>query len=239
MRITVSLRRLMLMVACSVVAGPAAAQTGIVDQVEALGAETGETSVEIQTVWVPRQNGEDAYLAGAITIDHALRPWAVVGTELSYDADGRLSLDEILAQIKLTAIDPADAPVGLGVQIAAGYSIGEDDLAVEAIFIAAVERETWSGAANLEIEARDGGLTRYDVRYAVRVDYALATHWAIGIETGGELASEAARGHWVGPVLTVAGDDGGLLPELELSAFSGLNRASPDMQLRIELEWGF
>ncbi len=231
----------LLLVLSAAIAGaaPTCAQTGIVDQVEGLGAEPGETSVEVQTIWVPAQNGEDSLLTGGITLDHAIRSWIVVGTEFEYDKDGVLALEEIATQIKLTAIDPADAPIGFGAQMSLGYSIDDDALVFDTVLIAAVERERWSGAANLVFEARDGDLARYDMRYAVRADHDLSDGLAFGIEAGGELASEEARGHWIGPVLTVGDDGGGLLPEIELSAFTALNSASPDVQLRLELEWGF
>jgi hypothetical protein len=220
-------------------ASPGFAQTGIVDQVEGLGAEPGATSIEVQTIWVPEQQGDRSFLTGGITVEHAVSSWIIVGTEIEYERANGLKIEEIAGQVKLTAIDPADALIGLGAQLSVGYAIDDDALAFEAALIAAIERERWSGAVNLVVEARDGDLSRYDLRYALRADHDVADGLAIGIEAGGELASEDARGHWIGPVLTVGDDDGGLLPEIELSAFTALNGASPDMQLRLELEWGF
>jgi hypothetical protein len=232
-------RMVLALSAAIVVATPAAAQTGIVDQVEGLSADPGETSVEVQTIWVPEQDGEDSFLTGGITLDHAIRSWIVIGTEVEYEKSDALAVEEIAAQVKLTAIDPANAPIGFGAQVSIGYSIDDDVLVFDTVLIAAVERERWSGAANLVFEARDGDFARYDMRYAVRADHGLSDGLALGIEAGGELASEDARGHWIGPVLTVGDDDGGLLPEIELSAFTALNSASPEVQLRLELEWGF
>lgn len=232
--------RIFFAAACCLVATPLRAETGVVDQVEALDIEAGENELELQLIVVPRQDGVPSYAAGGLTFERGVSDALALGVEIEFEReDGSLKIDEVTAQAKLAVTDPGDGGLGLGVQLAAGYAFAVRQFAIETVLIAAIERKGWSTAANLIVSAREGRLDAYDLRYAARLDRPLPGGFSIGLESGGEIASQDPRGHWIGPVIALESAAGSAMPAIELGAFAGLNRATPDMQLRLEIDLAF
>jgi hypothetical protein len=221
--------------------GAAYAQSGIVDQVEDLEIDPGVFEVEVQTVYAPPSNGSPEFTAIGITLEYAPVAHLVLGAELELDsATGRLKASELAVQAKFAIIDPDNAPIGLGLQLGAGYSIADDAFEHGAVLIATRERNGFAAAANLAISGREDQLGEFDVRYAMRAEWELSQRIALGVEAGGELASTELRGHWIGPVVAIeAGKQDGSSIGIDLGVFAGLNANTPDFQGRATIGVGF
>jgi hypothetical protein len=231
---------LFLAVAACLCTSPARADAGFVDQVERLEVERGEAEIESQTIFVPSQKRFSSSLRGGLTLEYGLSDRLSLGTEFEYEADdGAFDADEIAVQAKWIALDPATATVGFGVQLGAGYAFEDSALGLEATAIAAIDRADWWAALNTTMRTRPGDRSALDVVYAARADRALTDSVALGIEAGGALAADDPRGHWAGPVLSFGDDSKAALPEVEIGMFAGLNRNSPGVQFRLELDWAF
>jgi hypothetical protein len=224
-----------------VLPGAAYAQSGIVDQVEDLEIDPGVFEVEVQTVYAPPSDGLQEFTAIGITLEYAPVAHVVLGAELELDsATGRLKASELAVQAKFALVDPDEAPIGLGLQLGAGYSIADNAFEHDAVLIATRERNGFKAAANLALVGREGELGEFDVRYAMRAEWELSRRIALGIEAGGELASTEPRGHWIGPVVAIeAGKQDGPGIGIDLGLFAGLNANTPDLQGRATVGVGF
>lgn len=237
---TWELSRIAFAATCCLAATPLRAETGVVDQVEALDIEAGENELELQLIAFPRQDGDPSYVGGGLTFERGLSDAFALGIEIEFEREGgRFKVDEVTAQAKLVVADPDEGGLGLGIQLAAGYAFEDRKFAMETVLIAALERESWTAAANLIGSAREGRLDAYDLRYAARIDRPLSGGFSIGLEAGGEITSQDPRGHWIGPVIALESAEGGAMPTIELGAFAGLNRAAPDVQFRLEIDFAF
>jgi hypothetical protein len=217
------------------------AQSGIVDQVEDLEIDPGVFEVEVQTVHAPASNGAPDFTAIGITLEYAPVAHLVLGAEMELDSGtGRLKASELAIQAKFAFIDPDNAPIGLGLQLGAGYSIAEKAFEHGAVLIATRERNGFAAAANLAISGREDELGKFDLHYAVRAEWELSERVALGVEAGGELTSAEPRGHWIGPVVAFeAGKQGGPNIGFDLGLFAGLNANTPDIQGRATVGVGF
>jgi hypothetical protein len=221
--------------------GVAHAQAGLVDQVEGLDIVENGREFEFRTLVVPAQKRFPSAMNAGVTFEYGVSERLSVGVEVEMEKSGdTLEADEIGVQAKLLVVDPDEAPIGFGLQLATGYAIEDSALALGVTAIVAIERPHWSAAVNAIVANREDDRSAFDIAYAARADRRLGDSLAIGVEAGGDLRSDARRGHYAGPVLSFEAEDGPeSLPALEIGAFTGLDRDAPDIQVRIELDWEF
>ncbi|WP_156874120.1 hypothetical protein [Sphingorhabdus lutea] len=217
----------------------AQAETGRVDQVEQLDGEAGEFELESQNIWVPKYDGEASQLAMGLTFEYGLLDNFIIGTEAEFEReDGEnFGLSEFAAQAKWIALSPQENAVGLGIQSSIIYNFEDDALSTETFFIAAIDGKEWTAAANIIASSEAGNLGKFDLGYSARADKEIGKNMQLGMEIGGDIAVDDPKAHWMGPVISFEPIEKG--PELEISAFTGLNQNSPDVQFRLEIDWEF
>ncbi len=213
--------------------------SGTVDQVESLDVEKGESELELQGIFIPASNGNGWSGGGGVTLEHGVNDRLALGVELEVEGDGdETEVEAVSAQLKYVFLDPTDNVVGLGTQMSVGYAFGDKALATEAVLIADVVRKGWQASANLILESREDNRSNFDLGYAARADWEVSDKLALGIEAGGDLASAEKKAHWIGPVLAFETAKDGAFG-IELGVFGGLNKATPDVQFRLEMDWAF
>ncbi len=219
---------------------PALAGEGRVDQAENLEIEQGSFEFELQSIFVPRSNGEQGEWKFAPTIEYGLSDRLSIGLEIEFEkeADEKLGFSEIGVQAKLVAISPDDAPVGLGIQTSVIFD-RSGNIGSETYFIADHVGDKIHLTGNLILTAEPGDWSSLSTSYVGRFDHVIDDNLSLGVETGGEFTGEAKGRHWVGPVLSAASEEGALIPSFELSVFAPLTRETPAVQFRLELDWEF
>lgn len=218
--------------------GVARAEAGLVDQVETLEFERGELEAEGQFVHA-RRDGEDTLLMGA-TLEYAVSDSIQFGLEVEgeRETDETFSVEGLGLQIKWIALDPAEYPLGLGIQSAAVLDPSSGAIGTETFFIAESRAGEFDLAANLVVNTDPDDFSDISVSYAARTDRELSARVSLGIEAGGALSGEGQGSHFLGPVIAL-----GLAEEneaeIELGVFLPLSEEAPDLQLRLELDFAF
>lgn len=208
------------------------AEEGRIDQVERLEIEAGETELEAQIIRTWREDGWVANL----TFEHGLKDGLQLGVEIESETreDGVLAVEAVEGQVKFTALDPRDAVVGLGAQIALVLDLDTGGLGYETRFIAEHQAESWSLTANIVAEAEPNEWSNPEFTYAARWDVDLAADFRGGVEVGGGLSGEGKGSHAFGPVVEVQPFEGG--PAFEVALFLPLTEETPDLQFRLEID---
>ncbi|AMO72717.1 hypothetical protein [Sphingorhabdus sp. M41] len=219
---------------------PAFAGEGRVDQAEGLEIEKDAFELEFQTIFVPESNGEEGEWKIAPTIEYGVSEALSVGLEIEFEKEAgeALQLSEVGVQAKLVVISPENAAVGLGIQSAVIFD-RSSDVGFETYFIAEHKSDQIDVIANLVLSAEPGDWSELSTSYVGRFDHAIGNHFSLGLEAGGEISGEAKGRHWLGPVLSAAGEEGSPIPAFELSIFAPLTHRTPDIQFRLELDWEF
>ncbi len=217
---------------------PAAAEGGLVDQVERLEIEAGEFETEGQLIYA-EENDEETLLLGT-TFEYGLTDNFQLGVEFEAEREAgeALILETIGFQFKWAVIDPEDAGIGIGIQSALTLDPASGELGSETFLIAESRLRSVDAAANLVIETEPGDFSEASSAYAVRLDRELSDRFALGIEAGGALSGEGEGSHFVGPVATAAlGDSDGAAAEL--GVFAPLSEEAPGLQIRLEIDLAF
>ncbi|WP_123906291.1 hypothetical protein [Sphingorhabdus sp. YGSMI21] len=221
-------------------ASPALAGEGRVDQAEGLEIEADALEIEFQTIFVPAGNGAKGEWKFAPTIEYGLSDALSVGLEFEFEKESGepALLTEIGVQAKLALISPEDAPVGLGFQSSLIFDRSAD-VGFETYIIAEHDGEKIDVIGNLVISAEPGDWSELSASYVGRLDHAIDDRYALGLESGGELSGETKGRHWLGPVFSMSPKEGGLVPAVEFSIFAPLTGKTPDVQMKLELDWEF
>ena len=224
----------------------ASAGEGRVDQAEKLEVEPGATEIELQNIYVPASEGDESAWKLAPTFEYGLSDRLGIGLELEFEKEGKgtLLFTELGFQAKWVAIDPEDAPLGLGIQTSLVLD-RQGELGSETYLIAEAFAGETDLTANLVYATAPGHWSEDGFSYVLRADQPLGKRLLLGAEAGGELSGEAKGRHWIGPVFTLLPDskgedrEGGMLPALEFGVFAPLSAVTPDVQFRLELDWEF
>jgi hypothetical protein len=211
------------------------AEPALVDQVERLDVEGGETEFEWQSVLADATGGQERTTIHVLSGEYGLNDRVSLGFELgAEDEDGEaLEAEYLMLQAKVVLLDPAEHGLGFGVQASVGPSLNGGEAEAELEILAERQAGVFSLAADIALEAEledfSEGAARYALRGAWRQSFG-----AIGIETGGDIdaAPDEAHRHWIGPVLGLRAHDRFMI---ELSYLSGLTEDTPDGQLRVQL----
>ena len=230
-----------LFLAAAVLVAPAAAHAdSIVDQIERLDVERGEHEWELQNVYAQAVGGDPSVLAMNYSGEFGLRDWLALGFELETGKEGAEGIDaDLLAlQAKFVALDPGEAPIGLGAQISVGRALHGNETEAELRLLAETRFAGLVFASDVTLENAITGDEAHDtvLRYAARVDWP--RDWGvIAVEMGGELGElddarfSADDRHWIGPEVTLQ------IGELAIDVgyFAGLTETTPDAQFRVQM----
>ena len=213
---------------------PASAQA-YVDQVERLEIELGETEIEGQLVHAWDEAGDDAQRLG-FTLERGLSDSLQAGVEIeAARADGEtLEIETIGLQAKWSWLDPAASPIGLGAQVALAIDPYRGTFGSEGYLIAEHRGAAFVLVANLVFETEPGEWDEPELAYALRAEREVGERLAFAVEAGGGFAGQGAGGHFAGPVLVLAGDEG---EAIELGVFVPLTSNAPDLQVRLEVDF--
>jgi hypothetical protein len=223
------------------VAAPAAHAQIFVDQVERLDVERGEHEWELQAVHGRAANGAPRATIVNYSAEFGVADHLALGFELETGAEGGdgLATDAFEMQAKVVALDPSEAPVGIGAQMSIGRSrdrVTEAELRL----LAETRFSDFALASDISFDATLDGDESHDVgvRYAARLDWSRP--WGVlGLEAGGDWGAlgdmrwSSADRHWIGPVAAAALFDG---IDVEAGAFAGLTDATPDVQFRLQID---
>lgn len=214
---------------------PALAEEGRVDQVEALEIEAETLELEMQFV---ATGDEDARLLNT-TIEYGLSDWIQIGFEIEAQSeDGEaLIVESIAPQAKIIFIDPSSAQVGIGLQASAEIDTHGEGIGTEVFLIAEHRRPDYAMVGNLVFQTEPGNFGEVSLSYAARGDRRLSQWVAIGLELGGGIAGEGRSSHFAGPVLGLFLAEEG--PAVELGVFAPLTEAAPGWQMRLEIDLEF
>ncbi len=214
---------------------PLLAEEGRVDQVELLEIEPGAIELEVQFVAAHEENAR----ALNITVERGLAPWLQLGAEIEFESEGGqpLSVESIAPQAKIRIVDPASAPIGLGLQASLAIDADGAGSGGELILIAEHLGQDYVLAGNLSLQTQPGDWSQRSISYAARGDWKVLDPVDAGLEIGGTLSGEGQASHFVGPVLGYSLRDDG--PVLELGIFAPLTDRAPGWQARVELDWEF
>jgi hypothetical protein len=226
---------LVLLIAC-LAPQMAFAEPSRIDQVERLDVERGESELEWESVFLPASASEPSVWAHVVSGEYGVSEQLSLGFELgALDEDGdHLSADYVVLQAKLVALDPAQSPFGLGAQVSLGPSLNGGSGEAELELLGETRWGALSVAADISFESELGHIDQaLATRYALRADWP--QRWGgFGVEAGGDLSTaddEEAR-HWMGPVMLLRNDRFAL----EVSDLLALNAATPDHQIRLQLD---
>jgi hypothetical protein len=211
------------------------AEPALVDQVERLDVERGVGELEWQSIFAGDTEDEAELSLHIFSGEYGFSDRFSLGFELGAEAEEgeNLSAEYLLVQAKFVAIDPRNSPIGFGVQASVGPALNGGQAEVELEFLAQAPLGALTIAADVSVEAELDGFDNAAMRYAVRSDWS--RDWGVlGIEAGGDLdaAEGEATRHWIGPAVSFEPFDAFAV---ELTYFRGLNDATPDDQLRIQL----
>ena len=244
------MRTLPLAALCAATLAPAAwAGEGQVDQAEMLDVERCAIEVELQNIYLPASNGDDSAWKFAPTFEYGASDTVSVGLEIEFEKQGneRLVFEGFGLQAKWVAVDPDNAPLGLGVQTSLNMD-RHGRIGSETYLIAQTLAEDTSLTANLIYVTEPGDWSEDAFSYVLRADRELSSAISLGAEAGGEISGEYKGRHWIGPILTLspaAGDEGkdkeqgSAIPAMEFGIFAPLSAKTPDVQFRLELDWEF
>lgn len=123
--------------------------------------------------------------------------------------------------------------------ISSGLFDRSGDVGFETYLIAEHEGDKIDLIGNLIIFGEPGDWSELSTSYVGRFDHVVGDNFSLGLESGGKLSGESKGRHWLGPVFSVASEEGGLVPSFEWSVFAPLTRKTPDVQFRLELDWEF
>lgn len=233
------LRWAALATAQGILALPAPAQEGRVDQIERAEVEAGETEMELRTIHVSPAGGEMAIWAANFTLEHGISSFLALGIEVETgveDGDDP-EAQSIGLQAKWVA-DP-ERVTRFGVQSGLFVTPENGRIGSETFLIAQTRQAGLDLVANAVIETEPGAWQDVNAAYGLRADYPAGNGVMLGLESGGGLSGEGAGAHWLGPVLSFLPDEDAGRPAVELSLFLPLTEDTPDVQIRVELDRAF
>lgn len=234
------IRIALLLAASAAASGPALGQA-IVDQVERLDVERGESEWELQGISARAVEDEHSTLALNLSGEFGVSDRFALGFELETERHGAGNLEaEMLAlQAKFVAFDPRNPAIGLGAQLSLGRALQGDETEVELRLLAERRFAGLALAGDLTMEYALAGEEPHNVvtRYATRLDWERP--WGeLALEAGGEWGARddfnlsREDRHWLGPMVGMNLSD---RFRIEVGYFAGLNPATPDAQVRIEI----
>jgi hypothetical protein len=205
-----------------------------VDQVERLDSETGESEFGIQSAFVGRTVSTEALQTHVFSFEYGLSDALSIGFELMAEADGdeNFAGDALLIQAKATFLGDSNSPFRLGAQASIGPSLAGESGEAELELLTEGSFFDLILAADVNIE-NELGTNELQIGYGMRSDWRQA--WGVlAVEAGGELSKTGGeiRRHWLGPVVEWAVSE---FAAVELSYLRGLNSATPDQQVRLQL----
>ena len=122
------------MLAAVLTAAPGlACAEAIVDQVERLDVERGETEWELQSLYAEAADGEPSEMMFNLSAEHGFTDRFALGFELESEREGAEGLQAgvLSLQGKFVALDPAEAPVGFGIQVSLGRALTGNETEAE------------------------------------------------------------------------------------------------------------
>jgi opacity protein-like surface antigen len=175
-----------------------AASAQVPEQLDQLELDSGEWQAEYFGTF-RRGDGQDHALELIAGVSDRL----AIGFELEGQAEGRaIRIENIGPKIQYR-FTSRDAPVGVGLQIQAGFSSGALLTEVEARLIVEGRSAHWWGQADAILrrsaEKRDVAVAS---AYAWSLQYGLGRSVWLGMEGSGKLAGPGDAAHFIGPSVT-------------------------------------
>jgi hypothetical protein len=205
--------------------------------IDGIDFDAGGTEIELETRFF--DTGDGTGLMMQLQAEHALDDRWALGAELELERDPgeTLEADTAIASLKWRA-PRSDGGIAFALQAGAGYAFSDDAAAIEAAAYIGWSTGDWSLAGKFDMLQLLQDQAEPEFGYRLRLARELESDIEIGIEAGGDLWAGAEPQHRIGPFVEVplGGDDA---PVLELGAFAGLTRDTPDMQYRVEIEFEF
>lgn len=216
-------------------ASPAAAQEAL--DIDGTDTDAGETEIEFETRIIDHDPGTGLFMQAQF--EHALSErWALGGElELEREPGAPVVADAAVISLKWRA-PRSRSGFGFALQAGAGYDFQNEAAVAQAAAYLGWSDADWSLSTKLDMEQVLQRRAEPEFGYRLRLAHQLTADIEIGIESAGDLWTDDDHQHRIGPYLALplGGEDA---PELELGAFAGLNNATSDLQVRLEIEFEF
>ncbi len=219
----------------ALLSSPAAGQEVL--NIDGIDTEAGETEIELETRILDEDPGAGLFIQAQF--EHALSDrWAIGGElELERDPGDALLADAALASLKWRA-PRGNSGFGFALQVSAGYASQDRAVVGETAAYLGWSNAAWSLSSKFDVEQVFERGAEPEFGYRLRLARQLGDDLEIGIEGAGDLWTADDPQHRIGPYieLPLGGDEA---PALELGAFAGLTRNTPDIQYRVEIVFEF
>lgn len=219
----------------ALLSAPAIAETE--PGIDGIEVEAGETEVEFETRI--RDEDQGTGLSMQLQLEHALDDrWALRGElEAERDPGEAVLADTAIASLKWRA-PRGKSGLGFAFQAGAGFDFQNDSAIVETAAYLGWSGDDLSLAGKFEMQQLLRDQAEPEFGYRLRLKRELGPDFEIGIESDGDLWNDDDPKHRIGPFVEIP-LGGKRAPVLELGAFAGLTRDTPDMQYRLEIEFEF